>query len=106
MRGIIVRIWEDRPYGFIFSEAVGKENIFFYKDNLIDCKISQLHESDEVEFEVSKGRDGRQQAIEIRRLSSSAYPGVNLYARNAISEQNFSDDIRKIIDNLGKIFWC
>ena len=105
MRGIIVRVWENRSYGFIFSEAVGKENIFFHKDNLIDCKISQLHERDEVEFEISKGRDGRQQAIEIRRLSSSAYPGVNLYARNAISEQNFSDDIRKIIDNLGKIFY-
>jgi CspA family cold shock protein len=54
----------DRGYGFIKTEQ--EEDLFFHRNELQDVQFADLREGQEVEFEIGRGRDGRQQAAKVR----------------------------------------
>jgi CspA family cold shock protein len=64
LKGTIRRLVTDRGFGFI-QTTEGKE-IFFHRSELQDVQFADLREGQEVEFETSRGRDGRQQAVRVR----------------------------------------
>jgi len=62
-KGTIKRLM-DRGFGFI--QTAENENLFFHRNELQDVKFADLREGQEVEFEISQGRDVRQQAVKVR----------------------------------------
>jgi CspA family cold shock protein len=63
-KGTIKRLM-DRGFGFIqVDEQEG--DLFFHRNELQDVQFSDLREGQEVEFEIAKGRDGRQQAVKVK----------------------------------------
>jgi len=64
-KGTIKRLIFDRGFGFILTEE--KEgDLFFHRNELQDVQFSDLREGQEVEFEIAKGRNGRQQAVKVK----------------------------------------
>ena len=63
-KGTIKRLM-DRGFGFIKIEEQ-EEDLFFHRNELIDVQFADLREGQEVEFEVARGRDGRQQAVKVK----------------------------------------
>ena len=63
-KGTIKRLM-DRGFGFIKTEEQ-EEDLFFHRNELQDVKFADLREGQEVEFEISRERDGRQQAVKVR----------------------------------------
>ena len=55
----------DRGFGFIKPEEQ-EEDLFFHRNELQDVQFADLREGQEVEFEMARGRDGRQQAVKVR----------------------------------------
>jgi len=55
----------DRGFGFIKTEEQ-EEDLFFHRNELQDVEFADLREGQEVEFEMSLGSDGRQQAVKVR----------------------------------------
>ena len=55
----------DRGFGFIQTEKQEKD-LFFHQSELQDVQFADLREGQEVEFEMSRERDGRQQAVKVR----------------------------------------
>ena len=62
--GTIKRLM-DRGFGFIKTEEQ-EEDLFFHRNELQDVQFADLREGQEVEFEMSRGSDGRQQAVKVR----------------------------------------
>ena len=63
-KGTIKRLM-DRGFGFIKMEEQ-EEDLFFHRNELQDVQFADLREGQEVEFEMSQGRDGRQQAVKVK----------------------------------------
>jgi len=63
-KGTIRRLILDRGFGFI--QIAEDEDLFFHRNELQDVQFADLREGQEVEFEMGKGRDGRQQAVKVR----------------------------------------
>jgi CspA family cold shock protein len=66
--GTIKRLIEHRGFGFI-QTVEGKE-LFFHRSELQGVEFTNLREGQGVEFEMSRGRDGRQQAVTVRLIST------------------------------------
>jgi CspA family cold shock protein len=64
-KGTIKRLIFDRGFGFIQTEEQ-EEDLFFHRNELQDAQFSDLREGQEVEFEIAKGRNGRQQAVKVK----------------------------------------
>ena len=64
-KGTIKRLIFDRGFGFIQTEDQ-EEDLFFHRNELQDAQFSDLREGQEVEFEIAKGRNGRQQAVKVK----------------------------------------
>jgi CspA family cold shock protein len=64
-KGTIKRLIFDRGFGFIQTEEQ-EEDLFFHRNELQDVQFSDLIEGQEVEFEIAKGRNGRQQAVKVK----------------------------------------
>jgi CspA family cold shock protein len=64
-KGTIKRLIFDRGFGFIKTEDQ-EEDLFFHRNELIDVQFADLREGQEVEFEIAKGRNGRQQAVKVK----------------------------------------
>jgi len=62
-KGTIRRLM-DRGYGFIKTEQ--EEDLFFHHSEIEGVEFTSLSEGQEVEFEMSRGRDGRPQAVRVR----------------------------------------
>jgi len=62
-KGTIKRIM-DRGFGFI-GTAEGTD-LFFHRNEIEGMEFDSLREGQEVEYEMSQGRDGRPQAIKVR----------------------------------------
>ena len=62
-KGTIGRLM-DRGYGFIKTEQ--GEDLFFHSNNLEGVEFNSLNEGQEVEFEKSRGQDGRPAAFKVR----------------------------------------
>ena len=63
-KGIVKRLM-DRGFGFIKTEEQ-EEDLFFHRNELQDVQFAELREGQEVEFEMTRGSDGRQQAVKVR----------------------------------------
>ena len=63
-KGTIKRLME-RGFGFIKIEEQ-EEDLFFHRSEFQGVQFADLREGQEVEFEMSRGRDGRQQAVKVR----------------------------------------
>jgi len=55
----------DRGFGFIKTEEQ-EGDLFFHRNELQDVQFTDLREGQEVEFEMDRGGDGRQQAVKVR----------------------------------------
>ena len=64
VKGVIRRLIAGRGFGFI-QRAEGAD-LFFHRSELQGVQFSMLREGQEVEFEISKGRDGRLEAVRVR----------------------------------------
>ena len=62
--GTIRRLITERGFGFIQTAEGG--DLFFHRSELQGVEYSSLTEGQQVEFEVSQGRDGRPQAVKVR----------------------------------------
>lgn len=112
MEGTIYRIvtneYGRKNYGFI-STKQGADNIFFHKNDLVNCTIFQLNEGDDVIFDEQTDREGRKKAVNVRLQRSNAShanpyavsPGKNPDANFS----RFSEEENDIIDNLGRCFY-
>ena len=63
-KGTIRRLM-DGGFGFIQTEEQ-EGDLFFHRSDLQGVEYRSLREGQEVEFEVSRGRDGRKQAVNVR----------------------------------------
>lgn len=52
-------------FGFVTMEGAEKD-MFFHANNLDGVEFNDLQMGQELEYELGEGRDGRQQAIEVR----------------------------------------
>lgn len=57
MIGIIKKL-TDKGFGFI-TPIGGGNDVFFHASKVEGVKFPELHEGEEVEFEIGEGRDGR-----------------------------------------------
>lgn len=57
MTGTIRKLVADRGFGFITSEAAGKD-VFFHSDALEGVKFTELQEGDAVSFETEDSPKG------------------------------------------------
>jgi len=65
-KGTIRRLIADGGFGFI-QTAEGKE-LFFHHNELQGVQFGSVREGQEVEFDMGRGRDGRQQAMRVRHV--------------------------------------
>ena len=63
-QGKIRRLITDRGFGFIRT-AQGTDP-FFHRSEIEGVEFANLREGQEVEFEMSQGRDGRSWAVRVR----------------------------------------
>jgi CspA family cold shock protein len=63
-KGTIKHLTE-RGFGFIREEGK-EESLFFHRSSLQNVQFTNLREGQEVEFEMGKGADGREQAVKVR----------------------------------------
>ena len=108
MRGNIEVIKENMngslTYGFIFADNC---SYFFHKSDLKNCTIYQLSEGDTVEFETAAGNNGKDKAINVRKMYQSSAeekevnPGINPLVRY----EHLNEDEQKILHFLGKTFY-
>ncbi|MFC2063162.1 cold-shock protein [Chloroflexota bacterium] len=63
-KSTIKRIIFDRGFGFIKGEQ--EQDLFFHRNELQDVEFTDLREGQEVEFEISRGRDGRPHAVKVK----------------------------------------
>jgi len=63
-KGTIRRLISDRGFGFIRT-AEGAD-LFFHRSELQGVDYTSLRDGQEVEFELTRGRDGRNQAAKVR----------------------------------------
>ncbi len=63
-KGTIRKLVTDRGFGFIKTED--ETDAFFHRNELQGVEFSSLKEGQEVEFEMSQGRDGRSAAVKVR----------------------------------------
>lgn len=64
-KGTIKRLVSDRGFGFIQPEG-GSADIFFHHSEFQGADFASLREGQELEFEIGKGRDGRDQAVKVK----------------------------------------
>ena len=67
-KGTIKRLM-DRGFGFIKTEEQ-EGDLFFHRNDIEGAEFASLREGQEVEFEKSQGRDGRQQAVKVRLIET------------------------------------
>ena len=106
MKGNILRILENKDYGFITAENM-RESVFFHRNDLVNCSFRQLEEGDSIEFDMITQPDGRYSAKNVRKLyqasdvSQIANPGIN----PLVKMSHFNNDEQAIVRFLGKIFY-
>ena len=69
-KGTIRKLVTDRGFGFIKTEQ--EEDAFFHRNEVQGVEFSSLKEGQEVEFEMSQGRDGRSAAVKVRLTEAQA----------------------------------
>lgn len=84
MQGICKWFDSQKGYGFI-TNSEGKE-VFVHHSNIVMDKFRYLNEDDIVNFELGTGKDGREQAINIkpiltRKMIEDSLKEENLYVQ-------------------------
>ena len=67
MTGTVISLFYD-SYGFVRDD--GGQTHFFHMSSLIDCSFDQLSEGDVVEFRIGIGSNGKEQALDVRKMGS------------------------------------
>jgi len=67
-KGTIKKLVKDRGFGFI-SDTDGRE-VFFHQSSLVDAKFDDLHDSQEVEFDIEKSPKGPR-AINVKPVAAA-----------------------------------
>ena len=64
----------EKGYGFIgYDESFGKKSdIFFHFSNLKEVRFEDLRQGDLVSFEEETGREGKKQAVNIKRTGAGS----------------------------------
>jgi len=92
-------------YGFIYGSD--RNDYFFHKNDLTNCTIFSLEEGDSVEFTPTTDEEGRLQAENVRRTSSSSQvqSQVNAGINPHVNLEKFNAEERRIISFFGKVFY-
>jgi CspA family cold shock protein len=61
--------WFNSEKGYGFIEYLDGPDIFVHYSAIQSDGFRTLDEGDKVEFEIQAGRDGRNQAVDVRKLS-------------------------------------
>jgi CspA family cold shock protein len=61
--------WFNSEKGYGFIESADGPDLFVHYSAILSDGFRTLDEGDRVEFEVQAGRDGRNQAAEVRKLT-------------------------------------
>jgi CspA family cold shock protein len=64
-KGTVKKLISDKGFGFIKTEEA--KELFFHRNDLQGMEFSSLKEGQEVEYETGTGRDGRPQAVRVKR---------------------------------------
>lgn len=80
MRGTIKWFNVQKGYGFI-TDSEGRD-LFVYYSNLVMDGFKALYEDDIVNFELGSGKDGREQAINIKPIITTKMVEDSLRAEN------------------------
>jgi cold shock protein len=67
-KGAIKKLLSEKGFGFILTEE-GKE-LFFHRSNCQGLEFLSIKEGQEVEYETSTGRNGRPEAVKVKRTGS------------------------------------
>ena len=58
-------------FGFVTMEGSDKD-MFFHANNLVDVEFNDLEMGQTLSYELGEGRDGRQQAIDVKLVEAGA----------------------------------
>lgn len=83
--------WFDKGYGFI-TDSEGKEH-FVHHTNIVMDKFRYLEKDDVVNFELGAGKDGREQAVNVKPILTmktvrDSLKEENLYVKEVKADAN------------------
>jgi cold shock protein len=67
-KGKIKKLISDKGFGFI--QPSRGADLFFHRTEVPGVDFDSLREGQNVEYEIGKGRDGRDQAVKVKVVSS------------------------------------
>lgn len=108
MKGSILRILEDRDFGFIAGDD--KHDYFFHRRDLRDVSWDEIAEGDYVSF-TSVENEGRYVAKKVKReydnllIEGTSIPSVYAGMHQKIDLENFTHEEQSIIKTLSKTFY-
>lgn len=91
MRGTVKWFNSQKGYGFI-TDSEGKD-VFVHHSNIIMDGFRHLNEDDIVNFELGAGKDGREQAVDVKpmltiKMVEDSLKEENLYVKEIKSNKN------------------
>ncbi|MBA7496416.1 hypothetical protein ES702_07024 [subsurface metagenome] len=67
VRGVVKFYNQTRGFGFITPEGE-KEGVFFHCSDVGE-QFGYLQQNDQVEFEIGEGREGKEKAVKVKRIT-------------------------------------
>ena len=92
MRGTVKWFDTQKGYGFII-DSESKKDVFVHHSNIIMDGFRHLNEDDIVNFELGAGKDGREQAVDVkpiltRKMVKDSLKEENLYVKEIKANEN------------------
>ena len=92
MRGTVKWFDTQKGYGFII-DSESKKDVFVHHSNIIMDGFRHLNEDDIVNFELGAGKDGREQAVDVKpmltiKMVEDSLKEENLYVKEIKSNKN------------------
>ena len=92
MRGTVKWFNSQKGYGFII-DSESKKDVFVHHSNIIMDGFRHLNEDDIVNFELGAGKDGREQAVDVKpmltiKMVEDSLKEENLYVKEIKSNKN------------------
>ena len=92
MRGTVKWFNAQKGYGFL-TDLESKKDVFVHHSNIIMDGFRHLNEDDIVNFELGAGKDGREQAVDVKpmltiKMVEDSLKEENLYVKEIKSNKN------------------